>query len=235
MSNEWDDLVKKASPREEAAANKMIVEEYEKNRYLEKEIIINPYDVGVWTYERKKFDKMLGWEKAGIRREYDSYVSGEEYVKTSETTFERREKVHHNTTMYAKMRLDKTKFRDQEKVYELDKEISTFLSQAEEKIGKTVCPAFFDNREWISYFVYGYGLFNCVKLSCLISLVPMCMLLAVVDWFVAVAVGLLLTPAVLFLYVLRHRKKNASYRPLIDAYHKKVEEFENEIKQVINF
>lgn len=230
MSNEWNDLVKEVSPHEEAVANKKLEEAAKKERYIEKEIPVDKKNKA-WNYERKMFYKMLGWEMMGTVSHGTRHATGkEEYVITSENTFERREKVNYTFTDYEKIRLDKTKISDFQVFDELNKEISEFLSQAEEKIGKNVAPALFRNKDCIRYLFDGFK-----KSELIIGVLVLAFMTLISQMFIMIPLFALIIGGGAVLLVYLHRKKNASYLPLIEAYHNKVKEFEERAKQITLF
>lgn len=238
MNNEWNDLVKEASPSEIEAAKRKQAEAAEKDRYLEKKVEAKSNArIGAWEYERRRFDKLLGWEKVGEETRSTRHATGkEEYVMTSEKTFERREKVDYTFTKYDKMRLDKSKIRDIQSFNKLDVEISEFLSQAEEKFGANIVPALFNNRDCISYGFAGVSKASMVMTELVFAFIGFMTCGFQLGGAILFALGLtIICAAGVILAIYFHRKKHAAYKPMIDAYYNKVKEFEDRIKQITCF
>lgn len=217
MSNEWDDLVKEVSPHE--VKDEKRAKTVEENRYEEKEIPMRSIEFAFeepWRYERSKIYKMLGWKKVKIDTNYSSYGTGkQEIVRTSENTYEFREKKGHTVEQVYRMRLDKSKICDQERYDALTKEIFAFLEQARKKFGEKVSPALLSNKEWFRYAFLS-------------------------SWTEWLLIGVMILPIPFWIVsrlfkVYQHKKEYAAYQSLAEAYHKKMREFEDEIKRITQF
>lgn len=232
MSNEWNELVKDDSPRGAEIAKKKQAEAVDKERYLEQKIKApDPKDMA-WNYERMRFNKLLGWKKVKeVTEGYTKDTGKVELVATSDKTLEVRNKKDYISTTYYVLRVDKSKISDLQKFDALNREITEFLKQAKEKIGEKVPPAVFNIKDGFSF---GFPSGKKLIIPCLVFALGGFLFLGFSVWG-ALAGGLgylALNLVIALLGIYSYRIKYAAYKPLINAYYKKVKEYEEEIKKI---
>lgn len=212
MSNDWNDLLKEESLEVKAARKRAAEKEEKENKYFV--LKMSEFDWSIlsdpWNYEKRKLYKMMGLKRLKSESKTQTYKTGELYLeRTSDTTYNIKEKTgsYKNKTFF--IGIEKSKITDMDKYLEILKEIDKFIGQGRKQFEYGVSPSTFNPA-----FRFMINWPTTLLVSAFVITIPFYLVYLIWDFYT-------------------YDSKHAESKRWIEAYNKKVKEFETEISKVV--